>query len=109
VGHEFCEPILTILARLPNVHHPLSTFRHSRVSQATSPHLKYLERRLYAKKGGGGSGFGVEEFGEAGVFGYGVEVGVEAGLEAVLGVEADGFGQVLDALGVVAGHAGEQG
>jgi len=54
-------------------------------------------------------GFGVEEFGEAGVVGYGVEVGVGAGLEAVLGVEADGFGEVVDALLGVAGHAGEQG
>jgi len=56
-----------------------------------------------------GLGFGVEEFGEAGVVGYGVEVGVGAGLEAVLGVEADGFGEVVDALLGVACHAGEQG
>ena len=56
-----------------------------------------------------GLGFGVEEFGEAGVVGHALEVGVGAGLDAVLGVEADGFGEVLDAVLGVAGHAGEQG
>jgi hypothetical protein len=50
-------------------------------------------------------GFGVEEFGEAGVVGYAVEVGVKAGLETVLIVEADGLGEVFDASVVVAGHA----
>ena len=56
-----------------------------------------------------GLDFGVEELGEAGVFGDSIEVRVEAGLEAVLAVEADGFGEVFDAGVVVAGERGEQG
>jgi hypothetical protein len=55
------------------------------------------------------SAFGVKEFGEAGVVGYAVEVGVEAGLETVLAVEANGFGEVMDAGVGVAGHAGKEG
>lgn len=54
----------------------------------------------------GGSDFGVEEFGEAGVLGDAVEVGVEAGLEAVLSVETDGLSEVVDAGVGVAGEAG---
>ena len=57
----------------------------------------------------GGSDFRVEKFGEAGIFGYAIEVRVEPSLEAILAVEADGLGEVLDAAIVVTGQAGEEG
>ena len=56
-----------------------------------------------------GLDLGVEEFGEAGVVGHVLEVGVGAGLDAVAGVLADGLGEVLEAGVRVAGHAGEDG
>ncbi len=56
-----------------------------------------------------GLGVGVEKFGKAGVVGDGVEVGVIARQEAILGVQADGLSEVFDALFGVAGHACEQG
>src|ERR1035441_7928206 len=52
---------------------------------------------------------GVEEFGEAGVVGHILEVGVGAGLDAVFCVEADGLSEVFEAGVGFAGHAGEDG
>ena len=52
---------------------------------------------------------GVEEFGEAGVVGHVLEVGVGAGLDAVAGVLAYGLGEVFEAGVGIAGHAGEDG
>jgi hypothetical protein len=52
---------------------------------------------------------GVEELGEAGIFGYAVEIGVKARLEAVLAIETDGFGEVLDAGVVITGEGGKEG
>jgi hypothetical protein len=52
---------------------------------------------------------GVEEFGEAGVVGHVLEVGVGAGLDAVSGVVVDGLGEVVETASGVAGHAGQDG
>jgi len=55
------------------------------------------------------SDLGIEEFGEARVVRHVLEVGVGAGLDAVARVEADGLGEVLQAVVGISGHAGEDG
>ncbi len=55
------------------------------------------------------SDLGVEEFGEAGVVGHILEVGVGAGLDTVFGVEPDRLSEVLETGVGLSGHAGEDG